>query len=113
MIHVIKAREIVTHGASTHEDGEKIFKVILPLLQASVAVKIDFEECLCTPSFIGDAFCSLLDHLTFDHIKKHLSFCHANKLAFACIRESMEDYHTEIENRKVRTDGKTDADNSI
>lgn len=92
MIHTIKVKELVPNSAATHSDGEIIYQIIFPLLQAGEMVCIDLEDCLCGLAFIDDAFCPLLDRMSFDHIKKYLTFVHTTSPTFKYIDEQMNKY---------------------
>jgi hypothetical protein len=61
--------------ASSYEDGEAIYRLILPSLLAGEKVEVDFSGVLSIPSsFVNSAFIRLLDDVSFNDIKTNLVF---------------------------------------
>ncbi len=61
------------HAASTYQDGEAIYRLILPEVQAGHEVTVSFDGIQAVPSaFINAAFVQLLEHVPFDRVRRTL-----------------------------------------
>lgn len=67
-------------NASSYEDGEVIFRLILPAVQAGEKVVVDFSGITSVPSaFVNSAFVQLLEHVSFNQVKRTLSFVQSTR----------------------------------
>lgn len=78
-------------SASSYEDGEVIFRLILPAVQAGEKVVIDFSGITSVPSaFVNSAFIQLLEHVSFSQVKSTLSFMQSTRQINQLIRSRFE-----------------------
>jgi hypothetical protein len=78
-------------NASSYEDGEVVFRVILPLVKAGEKVVVDFSGISSVPSaFVNAAFVRLLEHVSFDQVKRTLSFTQSTRQINQLIRSRFE-----------------------
>lgn len=83
---VVKIIDLVK-SASSYEDGEVIFRRILPAVQAGEPVIVDFTGISSVPSaFVNSAFIRLLEHVPFEQVKKTLSFTQSTRQINQLIR---------------------------
>ena len=78
-------------SASSYEDGDVIFRLILPLVQAGEKVVVDFSGITSVPSaFVNAAFVRLLEHVTFNQVRNTLSFTQSTRQINQLIRSRFE-----------------------
>ena len=66
--------------ASSYEDGETIYRLILPDILAGEKVEVDFSGVLSVPSaFVNSAFIRLLDDVSFSDIRRNLLFTQSTR----------------------------------
>ncbi len=72
----------------THEDGQVIFDMLLPLLAQGDTVSVSFKGVGGVPSsFVNTAFVPVLKHFSFDFIKTHVFFVDTVKATNDVIRK--------------------------
>ena len=87
---VIKVLEIVPHCYS-YEDGSVLAKVLLQRIECRDMSVVDFSGVNGVPSsFVNGAFVSLLDEVSFDDIKKYVTFFGATTQITGLIRERLQ-----------------------
>lgn len=87
---VIYVNEL-TKSASTYEDGDLIFKRILPNVLAGEGIIVDFSGISSVPSaFVNGAFVRLLEHVSFEQVKRTLSFANSSRQINRLIRSRFE-----------------------
>jgi hypothetical protein len=70
---VIKIKEVVS-SYSTYEDGEVVFKLIMPRIVKGESVTVDFSGVPSVPSaFVNAAFVRLLEHVSFERVRECLN----------------------------------------
>jgi hypothetical protein len=68
------------NSASSYEDGDVIFRLILPMVKAGEKVIVDFSGITSVPSaFVNAAFLRLLEHVPFSQVKRTLSFTQSTR----------------------------------
>lgn len=73
---------------SGYEEGEIIYKILHKKLQANEMTTVSFDGISAVPSaFINAAFIRLLDDISFDAIKKNLTFVNSTKYINTLIRD--------------------------
>ena len=85
--------EVLKHvrGASSYDDGEVIFNLILPPVKAGDRVVVDFAGVTSVPSaFVNSAFIRLLEHVPFNQVKATLSFTHSTRQINQLIRSRFD-----------------------
>lgn len=71
---VVNIIEHVT-TASSYEDGEVIFRILLDPVRRGERVEVDFSGITSVPSaFVNSAFVQLLEHVSFDQVRATLTF---------------------------------------
>jgi hypothetical protein len=59
--------------ASTYEDGQKIYDLVLPEVKAGHEVTVSFDGIQAVPSaFVNAAFVQLLEHVPFECVRQSL-----------------------------------------
>lgn len=87
---VVKVAEHI-RSASSYEDGEVIFRLILPAVQAGEEVLVDFSGITSVPSaFVNSAFIRLLEHVPFSQVKSTLAFTQSTRQINQLIRSRFE-----------------------
>jgi hypothetical protein len=87
---VVKVLEHV-RSASSYDDGEVIFNLILPSVKAGKRVVVDFSGITSVPSaFVNSAFIRLLEHVPFSQVKATLSFAESTRQINQLIRSRFE-----------------------
>jgi hypothetical protein len=87
---VVKVLEHV-RSASSYDDGEVIFKLILPLVKSGERVVVDFSGVTSVPSaFVNSAFIRLLEHVPFSQVKATLSFTQSTRQINQLIRSRFD-----------------------
>jgi hypothetical protein len=87
---VVKVLEHV-RSASSYDDGEVIFKLILPLVKSGERVVVDFSGITSVPSaFVNSAFIRLLEHVSFNQVKATLSFTQSTRQINQLIRSRFD-----------------------
>lgn len=87
---VIKVAELV-RSASSYEDGEVIFRLLLPLVRAGESVEVDFTGITSVPSaFVNSAFIRLLEHVPFSQVKESIAFIQSTRQINELIRSRFE-----------------------
>lgn len=77
MVIVIKEHTNTTYS---YEDGLVIFKIILSAIENNEQVQVDFRDISSIPSsFVNSAFVQLLEKLSFDQVRKNLTFINSTK----------------------------------
>ena len=72
----------------TGEDGQKLFDLILPLLEQRKQIRLSFDKVGGVPSsFVNTAFIQLLDVFSFEFIKTHLFFVDTIKVTNDIIKK--------------------------
>ncbi len=100
---VIRALDYVQQ-CFNNADGNKILRVILPLLKQGKVVVVSFEGVPSLPSsFVNSAFIALLDHMTFSAIRKQLRFSHTNSQMNEMIKSRFE---FEVKRKLLQSDMK-------
>ena len=75
---VIVKDEVIT--TSFNEDGDVIFKLIYNSLKDKQPVTVSFENIYAVnTSFVNSAFIELLEHFSFDEIKRNLKIINSTK----------------------------------
>ena len=86
----VKVAERV-RNASSYEDGEVIFRLILPAIEAGEEVVVDFSGITSVPSaFVNSAFVRLLEHVSFAQVKRTLSFVQSTRQINQLIRSRFD-----------------------
>lgn len=87
---VIKILEHIKN-ASTYEEGEIIFRIILPLIQSGNQVEVDFTGITSIPSaFVNSAFIRLLEHVSFSQVRSSLHFTNSTRQINQLIRSRFD-----------------------
>lgn len=77
--------------ASSYEDGDVIFKLLLPELQGGRDVVVSFEGIGSVPSsFVNAAFIRLLESVSFATVRRHLKLIQSTRQINALIRSRFE-----------------------
>ena len=78
----------LTPRCLNNDDGNLIFKQILPHLKKMQPVEVSFEGVYSTTSsFINSAFIELLDHFCFNEIRSMLKITHSNAFINQMIKQ--------------------------
>lgn len=89
-VSVLAVKDIAPNY-STVEGGELVFKAIHEIFQDNQKAVISFRGIPYVASqFIGIAFIQLLEHYSFDYIKKNLIIVQSTKLINDAIKSSFE-----------------------
>lgn len=69
-----------TINPSSYKDGEVIFTLISDLIKQDQQVVVDFSGLTSIPSaFVNSAFIRLLEHFSFEQVKRNLSFINSTR----------------------------------
>lgn len=87
---VVKVAEHVA-AASSYADGDVIFRLLLEPVQKGEPVTVDFTGITSVPSaFVNAAFVRLLEHVSFDQVRKTLRFEQSTRQINDLIRSRFE-----------------------
>jgi STAS-like domain of unknown function (DUF4325) len=78
-------------SASSYEDGEVIFRLVLNEINRDKEVQVNFNGVTSVPSaFINSAFIRLLEHVSFETIRVKLTFTESTKQINDLIKSRFE-----------------------
>lgn len=87
---------------SSYKDGEVIFALISEMLKQDQQVVVDFSGVTSIPSaFVNSAFIRLLEHFSFDQVKRNLSFTHSTRQINQLIKSRFEFVNNKLESQKL------------
>ncbi|WP_349743631.1 STAS-like domain-containing protein [Roseateles cavernae] len=87
---VVKVSEL-TPAASSYEDGDVIFRLLIEPVQKGEKVIVDFTGITSVPSaFVNGAFVRLLEHVSFDQVRRTLNFVQSTRQINDLIRSRFE-----------------------
>jgi hypothetical protein len=77
--------------ASTYDDGEAIFRLLIDPVRQGNLVTVDFAGVRSVPSaFVNSAFVRLLEHVPFEQIQKTLRIENSTRQINTLIRSRFE-----------------------
>lgn len=78
-------------SASSYDEGEVIFRLLLDPIRKGQAVSVDFTGITSIPSaFVNSAFVRLLEHVPFEQVRSRLTFTHSTRQINELIRSRFE-----------------------
>lgn len=87
---VITVMEHVT-SASSYDDGEVIFRLLLDPIRQGKTVSVDFTGVTSIPSaFVNSAFIRLLENVSFEQVRTTLTFINSTRQINELIRSRFE-----------------------
>lgn len=87
---VVKIIEHVT-TASSYEDGDVIFRLLLDPIRRGERVEVDFTGITSVPSaFVNSAFVQLLEHVSFEQVRATLTFLQSTRQINDLIRSRFD-----------------------
>jgi STAS-like domain of unknown function (DUF4325) len=99
---VVKIIDHVT-SASSYDDGEVIFRLLLDPVKNGQTVVVDFSGVASVPSaFVNSAFIRLLEHVSFDQVRSTLTFVQSSRQINELIRSRFEFVAQERNSRTTR-----------
>lgn len=78
-------------SASSYDDGEVIFRLLLDPVRMGQKVEVDFSGITSVPSaFVNSAFVRLLEHVSFEQVRATLTFVQSTRQINELIRSRFE-----------------------